>query len=146
MRITPAECRASRKSLGMSHEDLANAAHVNCTTIVAFEAQRAKPLSNTLEAIQRALEAAGAVFKRRANIQQDEISPNQARTARRWVGWTMAELADKSGVSIATISRFENGKRIPSIINVSRISKTLEAAGVEFTNGGEPGVRLGEAR
>ena len=51
------------------------------------------------------------------------------------------ELADAAGVSPTTITRLERGEALyPRTI--AAIRAALEAAGIEFTNGDAPGVRL----
>ena len=52
------------------------------------------------------------------------------------------ELARLSKVNERTISDFEAGRRKPIPATVAAIRAALEAAGVEFTNGDAPGVRL----
>jgi hypothetical protein len=47
-----------------------------------------------------------------------------------------------SRVSPATIATFETGKRSPYDRTLADIQRALESAGVEFTNGDEPGVKL----
>jgi transcriptional regulator with XRE-family HTH domain len=74
------------------------------------------------------------------------ISAAQVREARRLLSWTLSTVGDKSDLSASTISFFETGRRRPTALNVSRIRKVFETAGVEFTNGGEPGVRLRKAK
>jgi transcriptional regulator with XRE-family HTH domain len=69
------------------------------------------------------------------------ITSDQVKTARRVLGWTQSQLAVDAGISPATVSRFERGSHISGWI-VSEILKALVDAGVEFTNGGEPGVKL----
>jgi transcriptional regulator with XRE-family HTH domain len=54
------------------------------------------------------------------------------------------ELAAKAKVSPATIVRFEASGELRER-TVDAIRAALEAAGVEFTNGGQPGVRLRKA-
>ena len=51
------------------------------------------------------------------------------------------ELAQAAAVSSDTISRFERGETLKST-TVQAIQPALESAGVEFTNGEAPGVRL----
>ena len=51
------------------------------------------------------------------------------------------ELAAKAKVSPATIVRFEASEELRER-TVDAIRSALEAAGVEFTNGDQPGVRL----
>jgi transcriptional regulator with XRE-family HTH domain len=71
-----------------------------------------------------------------------EITPAQCRAARALVDITQDRLAELSGVSKRTIAHFEAGQRTPIPANLSMLQQALEGAGVEFTNGGEPGVKL----
>lgn len=70
------------------------------------------------------------------------FSPAQSRAARGLIDWSQTELASAAGVSLSTVRDFETGKRVPISNNLAAIRRALEAAGVEFTNGGEPGVKL----
>jgi transcriptional regulator with XRE-family HTH domain len=60
------------------------------------------------------------------------------RAARGLIDWNQRQLADAAEVGVATIRLFEAQRRS----TLSVIRQTLEAAGVEFTNGDQPGVRL----
>lgn len=51
----------------------------------------------------------------------------------------MAELAS---VGLSTVVDFERARRAVSDEAVGKIRAALEEAGVTFTNGGEPGVKL----
>ena len=70
----------------------------------------------------------------------------QVRIARAALGWSVAHLANQSGVSARTINRIEveGGAKVATKANLKLIRETLEAAGVEFVGGpGDgPGVRL----
>jgi hypothetical protein len=55
-------------------------------------------------------------------------------------------LANVSRVSRTNIVAFENRQKLPRYNTVDAIRRALEAAGAEFTNGGEPGVRLRKAK
>jgi transcriptional regulator with XRE-family HTH domain len=68
----------------------------------------------------------------------------QIRAARALLDWSQADLAEASGVSTTTIKRMEAGSGPPggTYENVSKLQRALEAAGIEFLNHGEPGVRL----
>jgi predicted transcriptional regulator len=55
---------------------------------------------------------------------------------------TQADLARVSGVSDVTLKNFERGASDPRTSTLTAIVRALEAAGVEFTNGDAPGVRL----
>jgi hypothetical protein len=50
--------------------------------------------------------------------------------------------ASASKVAKATIANFELGKRTPYDRTLDDLVSALEAAGVEFTNGAQPGVRF----
>ena len=64
--------------------------------------------------------------------------------ARAALGLGIRELARSAKVSIDTITRFERGDPLKER-TVEAIQRALEAAGVEFTNGEQPGVRLTKA-
>ena len=76
------------------------------------------------------------------------ISGAQVRAARALLGWTAKDLAQKANVGISTVQRIENAEGTPNVhaANLAAIQSALEAAGVEFTNGEEPGLRLRRRR
>src|ERR1700676_4003858 len=67
----------------------------------------------------------------------------QLRMARAAVGWGVRELAKKAGITANTVTRIENGADAKQS-TMDALQRALEAAGVEFTNGVQPGVRLTE--
>ena len=67
--------------------------------------------------------------------------PVQSKMARAATGFGIRELAKAAGVSADTISRLERGETLHPR-TLATIRAALEAAGVEFTNGDAPGVRL----
>jgi transcriptional regulator with XRE-family HTH domain len=67
--------------------------------------------------------------------------PVQCRMARAALGLGIRELARAAKVSIDTVTRFERGDLLKER-TVEAIQRALEAAGVEFTNSDQPGVRL----
>jgi transcriptional regulator with XRE-family HTH domain len=70
------------------------------------------------------------------------MMPSQCRAARGLLDWTQDQLASAARVRAATISKFENGISTLQQVTLHAIQHAFEAAGVEFTNGGQPGVRL----
>jgi transcriptional regulator with XRE-family HTH domain len=68
----------------------------------------------------------------------------QLRMARAAVGWGVRELAEKAGVTANTVTRIENGADAKQS-TMDALQRALEAAGVEFTNGEQPGVRIAKA-
>ena len=70
------------------------------------------------------------------------FQPSQCRAARGLVDMDQAELAAAASVTRNVIIDLEKGRRIPHANNLAAIQRALEAAGVEFTNGDAPGVRL----
>jgi ribosome-binding protein aMBF1 (putative translation factor) len=63
------------------------------------------------------------------------ITGAQIRSARAALGWSIAELAEKSGVGVRTIKRFEAVDGIPAsrTSTLIELKAVLESVGVEFT-------------
>lgn len=72
----------------------------------------------------------------------DTITASQIRAARGLLDWTRDHLVEKSGVPKSTLVRVESDAVTPRQSTLTAIRTALEAAGVEFTNGDAPGVRL----
>ncbi|MGU3358922.1 helix-turn-helix domain-containing protein [Methylobacterium sp. M6A4_1b] len=67
----------------------------------------------------------------------------QCRAARALLDWTQPRLAEAAGVGLSTVVDFEKERRAVSAEAVGKVAAALQAAGIEFTNGGKPGgVRL----
>ena len=69
----------------------------------------------------------------------------QCRAARALLNWSQAQLASASKVATKTVATFEQESRAPYERTLADIRRALEAAGVDFTNGEQPGVRLRKA-
>jgi transcriptional regulator with XRE-family HTH domain len=73
------------------------------------------------------------------------ITGGQIRSARAALRWSVQQLADKSGVSIQTIKRFEAVEGVPQsrTHTLLEIRAALETAGIEFIGSPEdgPGIR-----
>jgi transcriptional regulator with XRE-family HTH domain len=70
------------------------------------------------------------------------VTGPQLRAARGLVGWTIRTLAKKAKVSGDTVTFIEKGRRRGRDETLEALRTALEKAGVEFTNGKRPGVRL----
>jgi transcriptional regulator with XRE-family HTH domain len=57
--LTPEQCRAARGWLDWSQADLAQRARVSLSTVRDFEKGRRTPITNNLEALWHAIDAAG---------------------------------------------------------------------------------------
>lgn len=76
--------------------------------------------------------------------QKRPLTSAQIRAGRALVRWSAEDLARLSAVSLRTIRRAElvDGQTNLTAANDIAIRHALEDAGVEFTNGDQPGVRL----
>jgi DNA-binding transcriptional regulator YiaG len=70
------------------------------------------------------------------------MTPSQCRAARALLNWTQDDLARAAEVGVATVRNFENEKSTPQRSSLKLMQQALEAAGIHFTNGDGPGVRL----
>ena len=75
------------------------------------------------------------------------LSSAQIRAARALLRWSAVDLARQSSLGVNTIRRAEVAEEGTSLTTANELAirRALEAAGVEFTNGDQPGVRLTEA-
>jgi len=87
-----------------------------------------------------------ALIQRRWEIakskRQAEMIPAQSRAARGLLDWTPQKLADAAGVAVSTVTSFERSWRCNYPDKIQAMQSALEAAGVEFIDGDEPGVKL----
>jgi ribosome-binding protein aMBF1 (putative translation factor) len=77
------------------------------------------------------------------------MTPDQLRAARALLGWSQMQLGLRSDTSKYVVKRFEATGQVASVHGrpdltdpLAIVRATLEAAGVVFTNGDEPGVKL----
>jgi transcriptional regulator with XRE-family HTH domain len=75
-----------------------------------------------------------------------DMSPEQSRAARGWLGWSQTELAKRASVSLSTVRDFENARRVPIVNNLDALRRAIEAAGIEFIDeeGSAVGIRLSQ--
>jgi ribosome-binding protein aMBF1 (putative translation factor) len=151
--ITPDQIKAARKLLGWSSATLAKRANRKLLTVARVEAGTLPPcyLQTTALAIRAAFDAAGVEFVN-GGVRLSEgrlseptsITAAQLREARRLLGWSIYTLSVKAGLGTETIMKAE--KSALALRNAERqlaaIRRTLGGAGIEFTNDGQPGVRM----
>jgi DNA-binding XRE family transcriptional regulator len=70
------------------------------------------------------------------------VTSAQVRMARAALNWTVRDLAEATGLHRNTINNIEVGRYMGDPKSLAIIEKILIRAGVEFTNGDAPGVRL----
>ena len=70
------------------------------------------------------------------------VTSAQVRMARAALNWTVRDLAEATGLHRNTINNIEVGRYAGDPQSLAKIEKILTRAGVEFTNGDQPGVRL----
>jgi transcriptional regulator with XRE-family HTH domain len=71
------------------------------------------------------------------------ITSSQIRAGRHLANLSQPDIAKATGLSLPTIRRAESERKVSvSADAISAIRTALEAAGVEFTNGNQPGVRM----
>jgi len=70
------------------------------------------------------------------------ITAAQCRGARGLLDWTQQQLADAARIGVATIRLFESEATETRHATLAVLRQAFESAGVEFTNGDQPGVRL----
>jgi transcriptional regulator with XRE-family HTH domain len=68
----------------------------------------------------------------------------QIRAARAMLRIEQKDLAARADVSLETVKRIERAAGVVSAYTstLNSLQRALEAAGIEFTNGNQPGVRL----
>ena len=76
------------------------------------------------------------------------ISSKQIKAARMLLGWKGQDLADKSGVGVATLRRYEAQEGVPNanVFVIKAIKDCLESEGIVFSGDPvkSPGVSLNQ--
>jgi len=72
------------------------------------------------------------------------LAREQVRMACAALNWSVRDLAERAGVAVNSVSRFENGADALGE-TLGKFQRVLEAEGIEFLNGDGPGVRLRKA-
>jgi transcriptional regulator with XRE-family HTH domain len=82
-----------------------------------------------------------------SDVPSSVITSELIRAARALLRWEQRQLSEASSVSLPTLKRLEAkpGNLAAHASTVAALVKALETAGIEFTNGERPGVRLSAA-
>jgi DNA-binding XRE family transcriptional regulator len=67
-----------------------------------------------------------------------EMKPEQVIAARKLLGWTKTELAERAKINRRTVINVENGKHTPSAHTLRVLQRAFESAGVAFAPGEHP--------
>src|SRR5262249_41492500 len=80
----------------------------------------------------------------RGLVSEKLLTSEQIRAARALLRWEQQDLAMASGVSLPSVKRLETspGDLAAHQRTIDALRQAFEAAGVEFTNGTSPGVKL----
>jgi transcriptional regulator with XRE-family HTH domain len=146
--MTPLQCRAARALLGWTQLDLAVASSVSTDTVRNFETHVRVPRRASLEQMVMAFKAAEVTFIGNGEglgVMMTKANwPSQFRAARCLLNWSHSDVARASGVSDATVMRFETEQGIPRRASLKVIRRAFDVAGVIFVenNGQAVGVRL----
>jgi transcriptional regulator with XRE-family HTH domain len=73
------------------------------------------------------------------------MKAEQCRGARAMLEMSREELARRASVPERSVADFEAGRRQPAASTLQAMRRALESAGVIFTDGDEPGVKLRRA-
>ena len=159
--MTPDQLRAARALLGWSRTQLGLRSDTSAYMVRKFELTgevarvHGRPDSiDPLDTIRVTLEAAGVEFTNKeasggAATMTTPITPGQVKAARKLLEWSRTQLGLCSGTSVHVVQAFEQTGQVAKLYGrteqmntVAAIRVTLEAAGIEFTDGDAPGARL----
>jgi ribosome-binding protein aMBF1 (putative translation factor) len=68
------------------------------------------------------------------------MTPAQCRAARGLLNWSEDRLASSAGIKVSVVREFEDEKSVPRM-TAQALQRAFEAAGIEFSDHGAPGVR-----
>ena len=73
-----------------------------------------------------------------------QITGRHLKAARGLLGWEQKDVAAAAEVALGTVRRMESfeGPVESHTATLNRVVKAFEDMGIEFLNGGQPGVRL----
>ena len=80
-------------------------------------------------------------------MRTSKLTGAQIRAARALLRWSAVDLARASALGVNTVRRAEVADTGTSLTTANELAirRAFEGAGVEFTNGDQPGVRLAKA-
>jgi hypothetical protein len=77
-------------------------------------------------------------------MEDADLTSEHLRAARALLRWEQKDLAKRSEISLPSVKRLETqpGRLSAQEATLAALRSALEKAGIEFSNGGSPGVRL----
>jgi transcriptional regulator with XRE-family HTH domain len=138
--MTPYQCRAARRLIGPSREELASALGTSVATITAFEIGATAFSEAKRNELRDLFEVAGVVVT--GSELKLRKAPAQCRAARGIAFMTQSRLAEVANVPRNVIIDFELNALRPKPAYLEAMRRVLEERGVEFIDGEAPSVRL----
>jgi transcriptional regulator with XRE-family HTH domain len=75
-------------------------------------------------------------------VNEPNVTPQQVRAARAWLGWSQSYLSMEAGVSHRSIARYELGRSVPYDETLLRLTAAFERAGIRFLFTGTSGTGI----
>ena len=116
--------RALRKQAGITQEELGDLLSVSYMTVRRWEAGKVVPRLDEIKALANALKVQ----------EQDFLSDNteafhlKLRELRKKAGLNQTQLAEKIGVSLLTLFRWEKGERQPRVEDIRKLANALNVS------------------
>ena len=142
-----ARLKALRKKAGLTQEELADVLGISYMTVRRWEAGKASPRVEDIPSIAQALGVPEAdLLDTNASI---PFGAN-LKALRRKAGLTQSQLADKIGVSLLTLFRWEKDERQPRMSEIKALAKALGVSEAELlhespSNSGDWTIRINVA-
>ena len=139
--------KALRKKAGLTQEELADVLGISYMTVRRWEAGKASPRVEDIPSIAQALGVPEAdLLDTNASI---PFGAN-LKALRRKAGLTQSQLADKIGVSLLTLFRWEKDERQPRMSEIKALAKALGVSEAELlhespSNSGDWTIRINVA-
>ena len=133
--------KALRKKAGLTQEELAEAIGVHSVTVSQWESDTYLPKTQNIKALAKALDVP------ENDLLNDSFAPPFGATLkalRKKAGLSQTQLAEKIGVSLLTLFRWEKGERQPRVDEIKALAKALGVPENDLLNDNSPDSHSGE--